>query len=159
MTPSQSPQPGPVPPESTGEANDFLRRFAYAFAALDAHNLDRLGELYSDDALFIDPLHEIRGITAMRQYFGELYANVSGLRFDFHGFDPVRKGEGYLRWNMRYRHPRLNGGKEIQVRGCSHLLWHGKVHYHHDYFDAGALLYEQVPVLGGIIRWLKGRLA
>jgi hypothetical protein len=33
------------------------------------------------------------------------------------------------------------------------------VYLHHDYFDAGALLYEHVPILGGVIGWLKGRLA
>jgi hypothetical protein len=40
-----------------------------------------------------------------------LYANVSELRFDFHGFDQIAEGEGYLRWVMSYRHPRLAGGR------------------------------------------------
>lgn len=146
-------------PDPLAEAGDFLRRFAYAFAALDAHNLNRLGELYSADLLFTDPLHEIRGLPAMNRYCAQLYTRVSDLHFDFHGFDPVRKGEGYLRWNMRYRHPRLNGGQPIQVQGCSHLRWHSKVYYHRDYFDAGALLYEQLPLLGRVIAWLKRRLA
>ncbi|MET1078339.1 MAG: nuclear transport factor 2 family protein [Pseudomonas sp.] len=150
---------GSPPTTALGDAGDFLRRFAYAFAALDAHNLQRLGELYSADVLFTDPLHEIRGLPALRDYFAQLYAHVSDLRFDFHGFDAVRKGEGYLRWTLRFSHPRLNRGRAIQVEGCSHLLWHNKVHYHRDYFDAGALLYEHLPLLGRIIHWLKGRLA
>ena len=140
--------------------SDFLRRFATEFAALDASNLARLGELYSDDILFRDPLHEVRGLPAVRGYFGELYANISELRFDFYGFDQSAEGEGYLRWTMSYRHPRLRGGELIRVEGCSHLLWSdGKVHRHRDYFDAGALLYEHLPVLGSLIRWLKRRLA
>jgi len=146
------------PSDPLQEAGDYLRRFAYAFAALDAHNLDRLGELYSADLLFTDPLHEIRGLPAMSHYFAQLYAQVSELHFDFHGIDPVGKSEGYLRWTMRYRHPRLNGGRPIEVPGCSHLRWHSKVYYHHDYFDAGALLYEQLPLLGQVIGWLKRRL-
>ncbi len=139
--------------------SDFLRRFAHTFAELDRHHLDRLGELYSADVLFRDPLHEIRGLPAVQRYFGELYANVSELRFDFYGFDQVRDGEGYLRWTMSYRHPRLKNGQLIRVEGCSHLLWNGKVHQHRDYFDAGALLYENLPLMGGAIRWLKRRLA
>lgn len=139
--------------------SDFLRQFAERFAALDASNLDRLGELYSDNVLFRDPLHEVRGLTELRRYFAELYANVSELRFDFHGFDQVREGEGYLRWTMSYRHPRLARGETIQIEGCSHLRWEGdKVHQHRDYFDAGALLYEHLPVLGSAIGWLKRRL-
>lgn len=139
--------------------SDFLRRFATEFAALDARNLARLGELYSDDVLFRDPLHEVRGLPALQRYFAEMYANVGRLDFDFHGFDQVCDGEGYLRWTMHFRHPRLRGGAPISVDGCSHLLWWDKVYQHRDYFDAGAMLYEHLPLMGGVIAWLKRRLA
>lgn len=139
--------------------SDFLRQFAHGFATLDKNNLERLGELYSDDVLFSDPLHEVRGLADMQAYFAELYANISELRFDFYGFDEVHAGEGYLRWTMSYRHPRLAKGRLIRVEGCSHLLWHSKVYRHRDYFDAGNLLYEHLPLLGSAIRWLKRRLA
>lgn len=139
--------------------SDFLRRFATEFAALDAGNLQRLGQLYSDDVLFRDPLHEVRGLPALQRYFAELYANVGRLEFDFHGFDQVVDGEGYLRWTMHFRHPRLRGGARISVDGCSHLLWWDKVYQHRDYFDAGAMLYEHLPLMGGVIAWLKRRLA
>ena len=139
--------------------SDFLHRFATEFAALDASNLARLGQLYSDDVLFRDPLHEVRGLPALQRYFAEMYANVGRLDFDFHSFDQVCDGEGYLRWTMHFRHPRLRGGAPISVDGCSHLLWWDKVYQHRDYFDAGAMLYEHLPVMGGVIAWLKRRLA
>lgn len=139
--------------------SDFLRRFATEFAALDASNLQRLGQLYSDDVLFRDPLHEVRGLPALQRYFAEMYANVGRLDFDFHSFDQVCDGEGYLRWTMHFRHPRLRGGAPISVDGCSHLLWWDKVYQHRDYFDAGAMLYEHLPLMGGVIAWLKRRLA
>ena len=75
-----------------------------------------------------------------------------------YSFDPIGDGEGYLRWVMSYRHPRLAGGQVIRVSGCSHLLWRDKVYRHRDYFDAGALLYEHLPVLGRVIAWLKRRM-
>ena len=140
--------------------SDFLRQFAQDFAGLNKDNLERLGQLYSDDALFCDPLHEVRGLANMQRYFAEMYTNVSELRFDFYGFDQAREGEGYLRWTMSYRHPRLAKGQLIRVEGCSHLLWQDKkVYRHRDYFDAGSLLYEHLPLLGSAIRWLKRRLA
>lgn len=138
----------------------FLPRFAEDFAAIGRDSLDRLGQLYSDDVVFQDPLHRIKGLTALRRYFAELYENVEALAFQFHGHDSVGEGEGYLRWTMRYRHPRLAGGREIAVEGCSHLRWRdGRVYHHRDYFDAGALLYEHLPLMGRVIHWLKGRLA
>ncbi|WP_437884096.1 nuclear transport factor 2 family protein [Pseudomonas sp. LRF_L74] len=139
---------------------DFLQRFAEGFASLDKHNLERVETLYSADIAFRDPLHEVHGLKELRAYYAQLYANLSALRFVFDAFDELREGEGYLRWTMHYRHPRLAGGKPLQLEGCSHLLWRdGKVYRHRDYFDAGALLYEHIPVLGGAIRLLKRRLA
>ncbi|SEC44286.1 SnoaL-like domain-containing protein [Pseudomonas mohnii] len=138
--------------------SSFLRQFAQRFAQLDKDNLQRLGELYTDDVRFTDPLHEVQGLGQLRGYFAELYANVNELRFDFHGFDQIAEGEGYLRWVMSYRHPRLAGGRLIRVDGCSHLRWRDKVYCHRDYFDAGALLYEHLPVLGRAIAWLKRRM-
>ncbi|WP_433771405.1 nuclear transport factor 2 family protein [Pseudomonas putida] len=137
---------------------DFLRCFAHNFAALDASNLHKLEELYSHDVRFSDPLHEIQGLTALQAYFTELYANVSELGFRFHGYDQVQDGVGYLRWTLQYHHPRLRHGQLIEVDGCSHLLWHEKVYQHRDYFDAGALLYEHLPLMGTAIGWLKARL-
>jgi hypothetical protein len=138
--------------------SEFLRSFARQFSELNKHNLDRLGALYSDDIHFTDPLHEVQGIAQLRSYMNEMYANVSELRFDFHGYDQIGEGEGYLRWVMSYRHPRLAGGQLIRVNGCSHLRWRDKVYRHRDYFDAGALLYEHLPVLGRVIAWLKRRM-
>ena len=140
--------------------SDFLPRFAERFAALDADGLDRRAELYSEDIRFRDPLHTVQGLPALRDYFAALYANVRELRFDFHGFEPSADGTGYLRWTLRYRHPRLRGGAPIEVEGCSYLRWsQGRVYLHRDYFDAGALLYEHLPVLGTLIGWLKRRLS
>ncbi|UUQ63176.1 nuclear transport factor 2 family protein [Pseudomonas fuscovaginae UPB0736] len=139
--------------------SEFLCDFARRFCDLDKNNLAQLDELYSEDVQFTDPLHQVHGLPALRNYFADLYSNVSELGFDFHGFDQVREGEGYLRWTMSYRHPRLAKGKPIHVEGCSHLLWLNKVYRHRDYFDAGALLYDHLPVLGWATAWLKRRMA
>jgi len=139
----------------------FLQRFASEFARLDATNLDRLRDLYSADVHFTDPLHEVCGLVELERYFSELYANVEHLHFEFISHDEICDGQGYLRWIMSYRHPRLNGGELISLEGCSLLRWNGagKVVRHRDYFDAGALLYQHVPLLGAAIRWLQRRLA
>jgi len=139
--------------------SDFLRDFARDFASLDKHNLERLNSLYSPDIQFTDPLHQVQGLPRLREYFNELYANVSQLQFVFSGMDQVGDGQGYLRWTMSYRHPRLNAGQTIHVDGCSHLLWrNGRVYLHRDYFDAGALLYQHLPIIGRVIAWLKRRI-
>lgn len=137
----------------------YLDHFASRFATLDAGCLERLEELYSPDIEFRDPLHQVQGLPALHAYFVQLYANAKDIRYDFHGADEMAPGHGYLRWTLHFRHPRLAAGRPISVAGCSHLRWRGQVYFHQDYYDAGALLYEHVPLLGGVIGWLKGRLA
>lgn len=140
--------------------DDFPSYFADTFAQLDKHNLDRLPEIYAAEIHFTDPLHDLHGLDTMHGYFEQLYANVTHIDFDFQQCETVREGQGLLRWTMTFCHPRLKKGKEIKVDGCSCIFFRdGLVYRHIDYYDAGALLYEHIPLLGGIINWLKGRLA
>ena len=137
----------------------FLQSFAERFASLDGQHLQMLEKLYSEHVTFRDPLHQLEGLPALRDYFAQLYANAHAICYEFSGADEVQPGQGYLRWTLQFRHPRLAGGRLISLQGCSHLKWQERVYFHQDYFDAGALLYEHVPVMGSAIRWLKGRLA
>ena len=58
---------------------------------------------------------------------------------------------------MHLRHRALKRGKPVIVNGLSQLTCGDRIFYHRDYFDAGQLLYEQVPLLGAVNRWLKRR--
>jgi hypothetical protein len=45
------------------------------------------------------------------------------------------------------------------VRGATHLVFNdqGLATLHRDYWDAAEELYEKLPVVGGLMRWLKAR--
>jgi len=60
---------------------------------------------------------------------------------------------------MHYRHPSVGKGKEITLTGGTELVWQdNRVIRHHDLFDAGAMLYEHLPVMGWAIHKVKDRL-
>ena len=119
----------------------YLRHFADTFATLNADSLHRLGELYSNDVQFRDPLHQVDGLPALRGYFEKLYSNVEDIRYDILDVDETAPGHGYLRWNLHFRHPRMPRGPPIRLQGCSPLRWAQQVYLHHDDLDAGALLH------------------
>ncbi|QTF92487.1 nuclear transport factor 2 family protein [Halomonas sp. BM-2019] len=140
-------------------ADERLEAFYAFFNKLDKNCTKDVYRFYTPDVLFIDPLHRIEGARALEAYFRTLYENVTACRFDFH----ERQSSGdqaFVTWTLRLTHPRLDGGREIEVEGCSHLAFaeDGRVARHRDYFDAGALLYERLPLLGGAIRLVKRRL-
>ncbi len=132
-----------------------LGHFRALFNALAKGNLNKLSEVYSEDIRFQDPLETVQGLDELTRYFAGAYANVISCRFDFG--EAIVQGEfAAVPWVMHLRHKRIRKGREVQVRGISHLeIRDGMVCYHRDYFDAGEMLYENLPVVGRVIRWIK----
>ena len=64
----------------------------------------------------------------------------------------------FLTWDFVFR-PRTSGSQPLTVRGASHLQFgaDGRITRHRDYWDAAEELYEKLPVLGALMRWLKRR--
>nr|WP_010130891.1 nuclear transport factor 2 family protein [Microbulbifer agarilyticus] len=120
-----------------------------------------IASVYAHDVVFRDPVHEVRGLEAMQQYFAGVSQNLQECRFQF-DFDAHQQGRGTLWWMMEYRHPRLGGGKLLKLRGASLLeidQASDRVVRHEDVYDLGAMVYEQVPLLGSVVRSVKRRLA
>lgn len=137
----------------------YVQHFLETYQKLNADNLELLESIYSTDVHFIDPAHEITGLEKLTHYFLNLYRNISSISFSFdHSSRDER--EGYVQWHMSFTHPKLNSGREVTIAGVSFLRFNneGKVYYHRDYFDIGAMVYEQLPLLGGLIRNIKRRL-
>ncbi|MFO7576669.1 MAG: nuclear transport factor 2 family protein [Pelovirga sp.] len=137
-----------------------LDNFLSTYQRLGRDNLELLEQIYSADIQFVDPAHSVAGLPELKAYFVELYANVTEIRFEFHS--QYRVGDQvFVEWWMSLRHPRLARGRLVRVPGisCLHFTASGLVDRHRDYFDLGALLYEQLPVLGGLVRAIKRRFA
>jgi hypothetical protein len=136
-----------------------MENFLTTYKLLNAGNLELLDTIYSDHIRFVDPAHEIVGLARLKEYFAGLYANVTSIEFDF--VREIRLGdEGYVQWRMTFSHRRLKGGRPINVEGASYVQFDitNKVYFHRDYFDLGAMLYEQLPVVGPVVAALKRRI-
>ncbi|MFO7529186.1 MAG: nuclear transport factor 2 family protein [Marinobacter sp.] len=134
-----------------------IEHFKALFNELDKGNLNKLQAVYSEDIRFQDPFGQVTGLDELTHYFAGAYKNVISCRFEFE--PAVANGASVaLPWVMKLRHKRIRGGREIAVDGISHLeIEDGRVSFHRDYFDAGQLLYENLPALGRVVRWIKGQ--
>ncbi len=137
--------------------SQLIERFKDYFKVLHESDLSRLCTIYADNVVFKDPVHEIRGLVELEDYFTSMCADLSDCRFEY--LDELVNGDAaYVKWMMHFKHPRL-GNRLISVRGVSHLKLGDKIEFHEDFYDMGAMLYEQLPVLGNVTRWLRMRLA
>lgn len=128
------------------------------YQKLDKHNLHLLEEMYHPDVIFEDAAHRLEGRDALYEYFQALYTNV--IRCDFVIHEQQQVGDsGFITWTMELLHPKLQNGTPVMVNGASHIKFsQGQVIYHRDYFDLGEMLYENLPLLGAVIKTVKQRL-
>lgn len=136
--------------------SSLVDRFQQLYQSLRDDNLALLGEVYSQDVVFEDPLHRVEGLAALTEYFERMYAGVASIGFEF-GEVVAAPGQAMLTWTMHMTHRRLRPGEALALPGASHIRFDQRVHYHRDYFDAGALLYERLPLLGGVVRAIRRR--
>lgn len=141
----------------TSEAarKDMIERFQALFQAMAGGRVAGLEVVYHPDVVFVDPFTRVQGLDALTHYFEGAYQNV--IRCDFAFGATIADDRGFCQpWTMSLRHRRLRKGELIQVDGISQLTVDaGLVRLHRDYFDAGQLLYENVPLLGSVVRWLR----
>ena len=135
----------------------LIHQFKDFFRLLHQADLSQLRRFYAETVRFKDPVHEIRGLVELEDYYTSMCADLTDCRFEFLD-EMVSDSTAYLKWEMHFKHPRL-GNRLISVRGVSHLRWSDKIEFHEDFYDMGEMLYDQLPLLGNVTRWLRLRLA
>lgn len=120
---------------------------------------EQLASIYHESIVFSDPFHTINGLDDLSQYFHQMYRSIESIHFRY-GHYWHNDETDFLRWTMTYRHPAISKGKEIELEGGTELIWQSDlVIQHTDLFDAGAMLYEHLPVIGWAIGKVKERMA
>lgn len=133
-------------------------RIAGFFESLTPASLDRLDAFYTPDARFKDPFNEVQGPAGVRGVFEHMYQALEQPRFVVtHCL--VDGDQCFMTWDFQFRLRRRRPGALLTVRGGSHLSLaaDGRIQAHRDYWDTGEELYEKLPLLGALMRWLKRR--
>jgi hypothetical protein len=150
-----------VKPQSQKESRMGSRaeKIQITFNALNKDNVPVLDGFYHPEVVFEDPLVRINGLERLKRYYADMYESVTAISFDF-SEQIVEEDTHVAIWSMRMRFRKLNKGREVQLDGISVIRFNEEdlVVYHRDYFDVGAMVYEQVPFVGYLVRQVKKRL-
>ncbi|MGL4808045.1 MAG: nuclear transport factor 2 family protein, partial [Giesbergeria sp.] len=128
------------------------------FENLKPADLAQLGQFYASNARFKDPFNEVQGLAAIEGIFRHMFAALEHPRFVITG--RVEQGaQCFLTWEFRFAFRSYAQGVEQTIRGASHLVLDDaqRISLHRDYWDAAEELYEKLPGLGVLMRWLKKR--
>jgi steroid Delta-isomerase len=141
----------------TKPVEPHVARVVSLYENLTPTDLTRLPEYYAAGARFKDPFNDVRGVPEVQRIFEHMFKTLEAPRFVIG--EAVSQGEHcFLTWDMQFRFRRFNRAEQ-SIRGASHLVFDadGRIVVHRDYWDAAEELYEKLPVVGVLMRWLRGR--
>ena len=138
--------------------NTAVNRIVEAFQTLTPASVETLDTLYAADARFKDPFNDVRGLPEIQRIFRHMYVNLENPRFLIR--ERIVQGtQCFLTWEFHFAFRRFKQGKAQCILGGSHLVLNheGRITLHRDYWDAAEELYEKLPLVGSLMRWMKRR--
>ncbi len=128
------------------------------FERLDPDNLKNLANIYSQEARFKDPFNDVLGVKGIESIFTHMFETLDSPRFIVTE-RIVQDRQCFLVWEFRFRFKRFDTESMQTIHGGSHLKLNanGQVTLHRDYWDAAEELYEKLPMVRVLMRWLKRR--
>ena len=136
-----------------------LKRFVSYWNNLTAGDVARLGEFYTEDAVFQDPFNRVQGHAAIKHIFDDMFVRLIEPKFVI--TETVQEDNRVLLvWDFTFHVRSFNPNLKRKIHGTSLVRFaaDGRVLSHRDYWDAAGELYEQLPVIGSVMRWLKRRM-
>lgn len=134
--------------------------FQSCVESLRPERLADLGEFYAPDARFSDPFHQaVQGRQAILGLYANMFASLHAPHF--HSLGLASTGPGHcvaVRWVFGFSIHSRAPAKAIA--GTSWLTFNadGQIVLHEDHWDASLLL-DAFPVIGGLTRMVKQRIA
>ena len=126
------------------------------FETLTPQSVAALGVFYDAHARFKDPFNDVQGLAAIEPIFAHMFEALESPRFIVTQ-QVVQGTQCFLTWEFRFRFKSWQRQTEQCILGASHLVFspQGRVTLHRDYWDAAEELYEKLPLVGSLMRWLK----
>lgn len=130
------------------------------FEQLQPADVARMNQLYNTNTYFKDPFNEVHHVRDVQAIFEHMFKRLNQPRFVVtNAFDHHDKTglACVLTWEFHFSVKADKAAKQWVILGASHLRFdaQGRINYHRDYWDAAEELYERIPVLGAVMRWLK----
>jgi steroid Delta-isomerase len=136
-----------------------LERYAQFYETLTRDSLKELDRYFAKDARFKDPFNDVTGLDKIRLVFEDMFKTIGQPQFKVvdMGWSNAGDGSAFMLWTFKYR---IRGrGLPVTVNGMSAMMFNtdGRIRSHIDYWDAAQGLYEHLPVIGAVLRWIRRR--
>lgn len=148
------------PASDTVDMDAALTRFVDLFTHMTAADIrDRVAHVYAAELFFNDTLYTATHRDALAEHLAGTGNAVDAIQVDILGWT-AEDGDVYVRWLMHTQFSMAGRAVDARTIGMTHLRFNdaGQVVLHQDFWDSSQGFFEHVPALGGLIRWVRGRL-
>ncbi|OUV99124.1 MAG: hypothetical protein CBD16_08705 [Betaproteobacteria bacterium TMED156] len=131
----------------------FLKNFINKASILSEDNLDEFMLLYSENCIFTDPFHSVKGKGKVKKIYQSMLTNLYDAKFT-EIKSVFSDNELILRWRLSFK--TKSHRKDVQIPGVSYLILnhHSLIENHEDFWDSSLLLVQFFP-LNFSINWAK----
>lgn len=133
-------------------------RYAAFFEAMTPETLGQLRNLCVPNIRFKDPFNDFRGVEEMIAIFEKMYEEVADPSFRIlHVCEEAENG--FIHWEFT-GHTKKGSGN-YYIEGVSLVCFDGEARMvsHQDFWDPAHTIYEKVPLLGILLRFIRQRLS
>ena len=131
---------------------EHAKIYADYFETISPETVDALGNLLSDEVVFIDPFNRIEGKKAMVGVFAYMFETMTQPRFEVLDL-AFSQERAYMKWRMTgivKSAPKM----PFDLLGMSEVQFNdkGQVILHHDHWDSASQLLSNLPYIGWITK-------
>jgi len=121
--------------------------------------LAKVRHVYAENAYYFDTIKEVNGIDAIEAHLLRTLKAMESNTLEITDV-AVSGGNYYFRHVANIKYKAFKKGQVFRSYAITHIRFDetGKVILHQDYWDSASGIFEHIPVLGGMIRFLKRRI-
>jgi len=138
--------------------SSLARQYGEFFERLSKDDKQEIYEQFFDEnSLFEDPFQRVVGVEKIYQVFENMYTTLHNPKFIVEEIIE-KENIAYIKWQFFYA--MSPGAKQEHFTGISRVAFSedAKVISHTDYWDAASNVYEKIPLLGVILRFIKRKI-
>ncbi|WP_158083140.1 nuclear transport factor 2 family protein [Methyloprofundus sedimenti] len=123
------------------------------------HVANQVTKTYAESLYFNDTLVTIDNREELIKYLEQTQQEVESMSLEV--IQVFSKDEDvFVQWKMQTEFTIMGKHSNVNSIGISHLRFNeeGKIILHQDYWDSTNGFFQHIPVIGGLILWVKNRL-
>jgi len=135
-----------------------IKAYCQFFESINQNtSIEKYKEQFNPNTVFEDPFHKVQGIDAIYNVFQKMYKNLDNPYFKV--YEAIQKENvAYIKWEFYFSFK--NDTIVQNFTGVSRVKFddNGKVLEHIDFWDSAENIYEKIPFISQIIKFIKRRI-